>query len=398
MAETWFAPAERSDREELERELARVSVNPVMDAVLKSVGGLVAILNRRRQIIAVNDVFLRELGGEDPASVFGLRLGEAIGCVHADGKPAGCGTTRYCRTCGAAIAIVTSLAEDGPVTEICCASTRDRDGHHRDLFFQVRAVPFACDDERFLFLFLRDMTREQDLLVSERVFFHDINNLLAMLQGTADLMAYGSREMQSTGGRFIGKLVRHLSTEIELQKALVLEGDFQYRPRREEVSVPGLLVELREEFQAHPAARGRKMVIDSGRHPWRMVTDRGVLFRVLRNMVVNGFEAAEEGDEVRVTAEPVGPDKVCFTVWNRAVIPEDIQLRIFQRNFSTKKQQGRGLGTWSMKYFGEKLLGGEVGFSSTPENGTEFFLILSGTAAASPDTDTGPAEAAGERS
>ena len=145
MVETWFAPAERSERKELEREMARVSVNPVMDFVLKSVGGLVVILNQRRQIIAVNDVFLHELGVDDPAGVFGLRLGEAIGCVHAEEKPAGCGTTRYCRTCGAAIAMVTSLAENGPVTEVCSAVTRDRDGNHRDLYFQVRAVPFSSD-------------------------------------------------------------------------------------------------------------------------------------------------------------------------------------------------------------------------------------------------------------
>jgi hypothetical protein len=38
-------------------------------------------------------------------------------------------------------------------------------------------------------------------------------------------------------------------------------------------------------------------------------------------------------------------DDFTFCVWNQEVIPEDIALRIFQRNNSTKKESGRGMGT-----------------------------------------------------
>lgn len=40
-------------------------------------------------------------------------------------------------------------------------------------------------------------------------------------------------------------------------------------------------------------------------------------------------------------------------------------LRIFQRSFSTKGAKGRGLGTYSMKLFGETYLGGQVSFRSS---------------------------------
>jgi sensor histidine kinase regulating citrate/malate metabolism len=53
------------------------------------------------------------------------------------------------------------------------------------------------------------------------------------------------------------------------------------------------------------------------------------------------------------------------------VLPE-IANRIFQRNFSTKAQAGRGVGTYSMKLFGEKILGGKVSFTSSREDGTVF--------------------------
>jgi len=59
-------------------------------------------------------------------------------------------------------------------------------------------------------------------------------------------------------------------------------------------------------------------------------------------------------------------------VWNGGEIPQEIAARIFQRNFSTKEQAGRGIGTFSMKLFGEKILGGQVSFTTSKKEGTIF--------------------------
>jgi sensor histidine kinase regulating citrate/malate metabolism len=63
-------------------------------------------------------------------------------------------------------------------------------------------------------------------------------------------------------------------------------------------------------------------------------------------------------------------------VWNKATMPDEIKLRVFQRHFSTKAGAGRGLGTYSMKIFGEQYLGGDVSFTSTENDGTVFSLTL----------------------
>ena len=52
--------------------------------------------------------------------------------------------------------------------------------------------------------------------------------------------------------------------------------------------------------------------------------------------------------------------------------------RIFQRNFSTKEQDGRGIGTFSMKLFGEKILGGQVSFTTSKTGGTTFKFAYPG--------------------
>lgn len=87
------------------------------------------------------------------------------------------------------------------------------------------------------------------------------------------------------------------------------------------------------------------------------------------------MEASNQGEDVRLYCEQ-DAERVLFKVWNQAAIPVEIQIRLFQRNFSTKKGFGRGLGTYCMKLLGEDFLGGKVGFRSSDKDGTEFWIAL----------------------
>jgi hypothetical protein len=101
-------------------------------------------------------------------------------------------------------------------------------------------------------------------------------------------------------------------------------------------------------------------------------TDLALLGRVLVNMLRNAIEAAP-GGPIRLSCARVG-DRYRFSVHNPGVIPDDVAARIFRRSFSTKATRGRGLGTYSMKLFGERVLGGEVGFTTSADEGTTFFI------------------------
>ena len=92
-------------------------------------------------------------------------------------------------------------------------------------------------------------------------------------------------------------------------------------------------------------------------------------------MARNAFEATPAGGVVRLSCERDGR-AVTLRVHNDGVIAPEVQARIFQRSFSTKAERGRGLGTYSMKLFGERYLGGAVSFVSTPEVGTVFSIRL----------------------
>jgi len=371
--ETYFASAEKATEEELKLEIESVSQNPVIDGLMDTVGGLFAVLNEHRQVLALNRALLAMLGLDNIEDMLGLRPGEMLNCIHADDVPGGCGTTRFCPTCGAAIAIVTSLGQNKPV-ERMCALTVNRTGKEEDLFLRVRSHPITFNGRRLLLLFLQDITRQQQWAALERTFFHDLNNLLIGLMGTSELLSFEASQTvpelhELAAGHH--KMVRRLVQEVKMQQHLIQTDSNDYQTFLDEVPVQQIFDELRQLFYNHPVARNKGFIILEPPPELSLRTDQSILMRVLGNMVINAFEASDPGQSVKLWLEPA-ESGMTFCVWNSQVIPADVVRRVFQRNFSTKQETGRGLGTYSMKLFGEEFLGGKVDFSTSEAEGTTF--------------------------
>jgi len=157
-----------------------------MNTLLKTMSGLLVILNEDRQIVAVNHAFLETIGISNPEEVLGLRLGESLRCIYADEGPNGCGTTPYCVTCGAIIAMMAAIVED-KMDERICALTSEKDGKTHDMSFLVQAQPVKIDGRRWILIFAQDITLQQFWINLEHIFFHDINNILTALNGISQL-------------------------------------------------------------------------------------------------------------------------------------------------------------------------------------------------------------------
>ena len=365
---TYFAKAERADPEEIAAAFAMVNNNPVMTGLLHSVNGLLAILNKHRQVVSVNDSFLKILGITDPAEALGLRPGEALNCIHADEEPGGCGTGKFCSTCGAAIAIVSSLNENKPV-ERTCALTASRNGQNVDIALLVKSHPTEVDGQEFLLLFLQDITLQQQRAALERTFFHDVNNVLTGLVGSSEMLAV--KDGRSDLAQMIHHSALRLKNEIAIQTKLLQSESYTYQPLWEQVDPNRVIEELQLFFTNHPAAENKILYFQESARHTLIKTDLALLLRILCNMVTNALEATEQDGEVKVWVE-ANNGSIAFYVWNREPISPDIGRRIFQRNFSTKEGDGRGVGTYSMKLFGEQVLGGKVSFTSSPEEGCIF--------------------------
>ncbi len=370
--DTYFAPAERAGKKELLGEIETVNKNPVMSGLLHSISGLLAILDEHRQIIAINDSFLKKLGIKDPSEALGLRPGEALQCIHAHEKPAGCGTTKFCSTCGAAIAIVSSLSQDKPAERTCALAT-NRGGRTVDIALLVKSHPIKIDGTKFLLLFLQDITIQQQRAALERTFFHDVNNILSGLLGASEMLSLENDQADLV--RIIRQSSLRLKKEVEIQRCLSQSESCTYHPLRHETTTGQILEELKSFFLNHPVTRNKKIVFPASVTDLPFNTDMSLLFRILCNMITNALESTEENGTVKVWLEH-DDNSLSFCVWNRQPIPQNIARRIFQRNFTTKDGAGRGVGTYSMKLFGEQILGGQVSFTTSQEGGTVFRFSL----------------------
>ena len=158
--QTFYAPPERANRTDLARTVQQIANNPIIDCLMNVANGLFAVLNEQRQILAMNEAFLKFMGIEDSAQVLGMRPGEYVRCVHACDMPGGCGTSQYCSTCGAVIAMLAALDSDVP-QERNCAITVERDNKEVDIYLQARCCPLTIGSQRFLLLFLQDVSIQQ---------------------------------------------------------------------------------------------------------------------------------------------------------------------------------------------------------------------------------------------
>ena len=370
---TCFAPPERKSSLELAQDLQRTATNELVSGLMTVANGLLAVLNDKRQVVALNGAFLKLLGIDDVGAVLGLRPGECVNCIHAREMPGGCGTSSHCATCGAVVAIMAALVTHQP-QERTCAMTVERDGQKSDLYFSVRSCPLVIDAGLYVLLFMQDISVQQHRACLDRAFFHDINNILCALIGKSEVLA--RQPCPPTDKlRELHHIVLRIAQEVAIQNALQKSLAASYMPLFSEISIHELLVEVRQIFHDHPLAAKRRLEVTAPPGDRLVSSDFHLVSRILINMVTNALEATGEGGTVTLAVDTHG-QAVVFSVWNAEAIPEQIACRVFERNFSTKGDMGRGLGTYAMKIFGEKVLGGTVQFTSSPADGTTFNFSL----------------------
>jgi signal transduction histidine kinase len=209
----------------------------------------------------------------------------------------------------------------------------------------------------------------------ERLFFHDVINLAGGLRGMVELMQQiKDPERLHRLTKDVSAISDSLLDEILAQRELSSAEAGDYHARAEDMLVVDLFHEVAHHLRHHDAARSHAIVVEpAGGHVIR--ADHTLARRVLVNMLKNALEASPRDSEVRMTATADPDGLVRLSVHNQGFMPRAVQLQMFQRSFSTKGAD-RGLGTYSMKLFTEKYLGGRLAFESSEEAGTTFSVSL----------------------
>ncbi len=368
--QTQYAPAERANSEEIKRQVLLIKKEPLTRQFADSLPLFVTILNRFRQFVFLNKAFIEYLGYSEEKELLGLRPGEAVNCVHAFENDAGCGTTEFCRYCGAVNAILEAQKGIQNQKE-CRIVTKD----NKALDLLVWATPIKIRGESFTIFALKDIQHKNRLKALERIFFHDILNTAGSLKGFVSLLIdTDDLDEIKEYSQFIFNTTNKLIEEILAQKDLLAAEKNDLNPVFEKSSAREIVNSAINLYEHHPLSEGKKIEFSDKCSDAVISTDKVLLRRVLSNLIKNALEASKDGKVVTIGCMNNG-DKIIFFVHSQSFMPEYVQKQIFQRSFSTKGAD-RGLGTYSVKLITEKYLGGRVFYESDKFEGTTFFVEI----------------------
>ncbi len=369
--ETKFAPAERLDEAAIYRQSRLILDQELLSELYEAVMNAVVIVNEYRQIVYCNQHFALLTGSDNPVEIYGMRIGEAVGCVHSDEEEGGCGTAEACAVCGAANAILDGQQGRLRVRE---ASIRKQDGS-QDINIELKASPLQQNGESFVILAINDINDRFRRQALERIFFHDLMNTASGLKMLSEQIADNCGD--ATIAPFRDRLqngVSYLMEEIREQRSLLAAETEALELSPKPCRSIRLLEDLAGFYRNFEMAEEKEIVIEEDSENIAFKTDPALVFRVIGNMVKNALEASGPGQRVAMACSRA-EDGLLFSVHNPAYMPRKVQLQIFHRSFTTKAA-GRGLGTYSMKLLTEHYLMGRIWFSSTRKNGTCFRLWL----------------------
>lgn len=207
-----FAPAERKGIEQARAEYEHIRAIPHLQGLLNAFPTAAAILNECRQIVAANQR-LCELLHRRQDRLLGMRVGEALNCIHWREARGGCGTSRFCETCGVFQAILGSQRRGGENTQECAVTMRTDEGE-RPLELRVTASSFHLEGKLIL-LSLNDISGEKRRAALDRMFFQDVLNTAAGVHGLLEILPELSDQCRAETTHLACQLVEYLIEEIE---------------------------------------------------------------------------------------------------------------------------------------------------------------------------------------
>jgi signal transduction histidine kinase len=288
---------------------------------------------------------------------------------------AGCGTSIFCTECGAAKSIKETKDNNIQATYECRV-TSNRNNILLAYDLRVITTPLNISEEKYLLVYLENIEAEKRKDTLEKVFFHDVLNTAGAIKNIIDILPeiQDKSEMLS----FLDMLKSsssQLLNEIIFQRMIINAEKNELSVDIKNHSVNSILESSYSLYSKHQKAEGKLFEVSYLGTDAFIETDKTILVRSLGNLIKNALEATCQGKKIKLFATEKS-DFVYFNVWNEGVIPEEVQLQIFQRSFSTKAKSGRGIGTYSVKLFVENYLRGKVFFISSESEQTCFTIAL----------------------
>jgi len=263
--------------------------------------------------------------------------------------------------------------------------TSDKDGHPFETNLQL--IDLGGREPRFVSI-NRDLTERREIERRKNEFVatisHELRTPLTSIKGALGLIDSGAiGEIPDKALRLIGIALKnsdqlmHLINDIlDLEK--IESGKLEFDIRS--VSVSELLIEAVETNTPYAANLGCTLKITANLTGANFLGDRYRLNQVMNNLLSNAAKFSEKGGEIELRAEQNGAFIDVYVRDYGRGIPLKAQATIFERftqgdSSDRREKQGTGLGLSIAKLIVDSLEG-ELSFTSTPGEGTEFRIRM----------------------
>lgn len=354
---TYFASPERCSEDEILQTAMTLKKEPLL-SWFEAVPMGTVIINHHRQILFCNEAFRALTGKPACDDNIGMRPGEALDCVNARAVEAGCGCSKFCDVCGAANAIIRSLEGTADCQE--CRLLRFEDDMELPLDLQVFTKPIEFQGQPLVIIFTMDISHEKRLKYLNRTFYHGLISAVGGISTLTELLEAGPEDsslyelLVESSKRTLRDILYHHDVEAAENGRLATNIE----PLDASAYLNKLILE--ECIFRNTQASSVEVTTACS----TLTSDKRILGHVIRNMLSNALEArvATPG-QITLACNQLDDGRVSIAMQNPGVIPKNIQKQMFKRYVSTKSRD-RGLGTYVIRLFTEKYLGGTVSFSS----------------------------------
>ncbi|MDE2313562.1 MAG: response regulator [Elusimicrobia bacterium] len=228
--------------------------------------------------------------------------------------------------------------------------------------------------------------RNLDLEIRERLrqdltdmILHDLRTPAASIKGTLEIVA--NRGLISEGDA--SKFLRQAESAAEFMLLMlndlldVSQADqIGLRPETSEVGLGAVLKKATDLFENRCRRNNVSLRVAYSGQPRTLVTDPGLLFRILANLLSNAINASAAGQEIILSCVPAGA-AVRFAVSDRGPgVPAAIKARIFEKYVASSQKdaaegRGRGIGL-NFCRLASRALGGAIRMEDNPGGGSVF--------------------------
>jgi signal transduction histidine kinase len=364
---TDFASTNRSSAFQIKRQSEYFVEDGIFSSFLNIVPTFLLVLNKNKQIVYANEAVKKLFPGDPFENNYGKHPGEFLNCSYFGESNSCSGTSRFCTRCGAIKSILASLSGEENKEEARIIQAEDDSA----LDLRVWSKPLKINNEIFSIFAFTDISDEKRREALERIFFHDIINTADTILKLSELIKEADGEELVVYNDIISTFTYKLIDEIKSQRDLLSAENNELIVNQEACNSLEIISEVIALYSNYQVVKEKEIIIDRKSENITFISDKVLLKRVLGNMIKNALESSNDGNNITAGTR-FNDNKIEFYIHNTEIIPDEIQIQIFQRFFTTKGA-GRGLGTYSMKLLSEKYLGGQVLFESIEGKGTTFY-------------------------